>query len=112
MATERQPMRHTREILCQKWLVGHTPRVMAPSLDISAGGVGSTGLRARAAGLSWPELETLTDDALERRLYSPPSVSVGGSPVPHCAYLHAERKKPGVTLELLHLGYLEPHPTG
>jgi hypothetical protein len=28
------------------------------------------------------------------------------------AYLHAERRKPGVTLELLHLEYLEQHPEG
>jgi transposase len=33
-------------------------------------------------------------------------------PVPDCAYLHAERRKPGVTLELLHLEYLEQHPDG
>jgi len=38
--------------------------------------------------------------------------STGGAPrragrVPDCAYLHAERKKPGVTLELLHLEYLD-----
>src|SRR5206468_12411894 len=31
-------------------------------------------------------------------------------PLPDCAYLHAERRKPGVTLELLHLEYLEQHP--
>jgi transposase len=30
--------------------------------------------------------------------------------VPDCAYLHAERRKPGVTLELLHLQYLKQHP--
>jgi hypothetical protein len=33
-------------------------------------------------------------------------------PLPDCAYLHAERRKPGVTLELLHLEYLEQHPDG
>ena len=32
--------------------------------------------------------------------------------VPDCASLHAERRKPGVTLELLHLEYLEQHPDG
>jgi hypothetical protein len=32
--------------------------------------------------------------------------------MPDCEYLHAERKKPGVTLELLHLEYLEKHPGG
>ena len=32
--------------------------------------------------------------------------------MPDCAHLHAERHKPGVTLELLHLEYLEQHPDG
>ncbi len=33
-------------------------------------------------------------------------------PAPDCAGIHAERRKPGVTLELLHLEYLERHPAG
>jgi transposase len=105
-------MRHTREILRQKWVLGCTHRAVAQSLRISAGTVGATVLRARAAELDWPQVETLTDDALEVRLYGPPSATGRGRPVPNCAYLHAERKKPGVTLELLHLEYLEQHPTG
>ena len=28
------------------------------------------------------------------------------------SYIHAERKRPGVTLELLHLEYVEQHPDG
>src|SRR5262245_55916256 len=33
-------------------------------------------------------------------------------PAPDCAWIHAERRMPGVTLELLHLEYLERHPDG
>ncbi len=33
-------------------------------------------------------------------------------PVPDCAYLHAGRRQPGVTLELFHLEYLKQHPDG
>jgi transposase len=36
----------------------------------------------------------------------------GSRPRPDCSYLHTERRKPGVTLELLHLEYLEQHPDG
>jgi transposase len=32
--------------------------------------------------------------------------------MPDCRYLHSERRRPGVTLELLHLEYLEKHPGG
>ena len=70
-------------------------------------------LRARAAGLDWPQVEALTDDALEGRLYGRREVAGSrGRPWPDCAALHAERRKPGVTLELLHLEYLEQHPDG
>jgi len=112
MATERLPMRHTREILRQKWVLGRTHRAVAQSLGISHGTVGAIVLRARAAGLDWPQVEALTDDALEVRLYGPPHTAGRGRALPDFAYIHAERKKPGVTLELLHLEYLEQHPTG
>jgi hypothetical protein len=32
--------------------------------------------------------------------------------MPDCAYIHVERRKTGVTLELPHLEYLEKHPNG
>jgi hypothetical protein len=41
-------MRHTREILRQKWALGRTPREVAQSLGISSGAVRTTMLRAQA----------------------------------------------------------------
>jgi transposase len=113
MATERLSMRHTREILRQKWALGRTHREVAQSLGISSGAVGTTMLRAQAAGLDWAQVETLADDILEARLYGRPDVAgTRERPVPDCAWVHAERRRPGVTLELLHLEYLERHPDG
>jgi transposase len=67
--------------------------------------------RAIAAGLDWPAVQALTDDALEAKLY--PSVAAASErAMPDCAYIHVERRKTGVTLELLHLEYLEKHPNG
>jgi transposase len=113
MATERLSMRHTREILRQKWALGRSHREVARGLGVSNGTVGTTVLRARAAGLDWSQVQGLTDEALEARLYKRPDV-VGQRqrPWPDCASLHAERRKAGVTLELLHLEYLEQHPDG
>ncbi len=68
MATERLTMRHLREILRQKWLLGRSHRDVARSLGLSSGAVGTTVLRARAAGLDWPQVQALADDALEARL--------------------------------------------
>src|SRR5439155_8138516 len=76
------------------------------------GAVGTTVLRARAAGLAWAQVEALDDEALHARVYRPPTPPTRHRPLPDCAYLHAERRKPGVTLELLHLEYLEQHPDG
>src|SRR5437867_12476724 len=112
MATERLSMRQTREILRQKWSLGRTHRAVAQSLRISSGAVGTTVLRARAAGLDWAQVDTLSDEALQARVYGPPTPPTHHRPVPDGAYLHAERRKPGVTLELLHLEYLEQHPDG
>src|SRR2546427_649257 len=112
MATERLSMRQTREILRQKWSLGRTHREVAQSLRISTGAVGTTVLRARAAGLDWAQVDRLSDDVLHARVYGPPPPPTHHRAVPDCAYLHAERRRPGVTVELLHLEYLEQHPDG
>jgi transposase len=110
MATERLSMRKTREILRQKLELNRSHREVAASVGLSVGAVSATLVRAAAAGLTWTAVEGLSEEALTDRLYAKP---VGAArPPPNCAYVHAERKKPGVTLELLHLEYLEKYPDG
>ena len=105
MATERLSMRKTREILRQKLELGRSHREVAASVGLSVGAVGATLVRAAAAGLSWASVQALSDEALDGRLYG--AKAVAARPLPDCTYIHVERKKPGVTLELLHLEYLE-----
>lgn len=112
MATERIAVRKIREILRLKWAHGMTHRACAQSLGVSAGTVGKTVSRALAAGLDWQEVCELEDAALEERLYGPPRAPTHGRVKPDPAVIHLERKKPGVTLELLHLEYLEQNPGG
>ena len=112
MATERLSMRKLREILRQKWTLSCSHRAVAASLQVSVGVVTSVLRRATHAGLDWAQVAALPDDRLEARLYGATDPGARGRPLPDCAYLHAERKKPGVTLELLHLEYLERHPDG
>lgn len=112
MATERLSMRHVREILRLKWVVGLSHREVARSVGLSAGAVGGTISRAKAAALSWDEVAALDEDALEQRLYGPRLPSTAERPMPDWAYVHTERRRIGVTLELLHLEYLERHPDG
>src|SRR5713226_7362754 len=112
MATERLSMRQIREILRQKWTLGRTHRQVAEALRVGLGTVSTVERRARAAGLNWDQVKTLSDEGLEARVYGPPTPPTHHRAVPDCAYLHAERRKPGVTLELLHLEYLEQQPAG
>ena len=111
MATPRLTMSKTKEILRQKWLLGRSHRQVAKSLSVSAGVVGSMLSRATKAGLaSWAEVEALDDAQLDERLYGRKLEPT--RPPPDCAWVHAERSKPGVTLQLLHHEYLEQHPYG
>ena len=114
MATERLSMRAIREILRQRWVQGQPHRAVALSTGRSVGAVYETLRRAAEAGLDWERVQGLTDDALDAALYRRPAVAGarGARPQPDCVYLHTERRKPGVTLELLHLEYLERHPDG
>jgi transposase len=111
MATERLSMRTIREILRHKWALGRSHREVAASLGVSVGAVSTAEHRARQAGLDWPTVETLNDAALEARLHGA-AATERPRPFPDPVYLHTERKKPGVTLELLHHEYLERHPDG
>ena len=113
MATERLPMRTIREILRQKWQLGRSNRAVARSVGLSVGAIGGTLHRARAAGLdTWAAVEAVPDDALEARLYHRAAGAGRARPQPDCAYIHTERRRPAVTLQLLHLEYLERHPDG
>ena len=112
MATERLPMRHVREIFRQKLVMKRSNRQVATSLGISAGTVSGAMGRATALGLDWEAMALLGDDALEERLYGPRCTTREGRPFPDPAYLHIELRRTGVTLQLLHLEYLEQHANG
>lgn len=113
MATERLSMRKTKEILRQKWLLGRKHRAIASHTGVGVGTVGRTVVRAREAGLrTWADVEALGEDDLEGLLYPSVIEKACERPEPDCAWVHAERSRPGVTLELLHLEYLAKHPAG
>ena len=112
MATERLLMRHIREILRLKWTLRRSHRETARSLGISAGAVASVVTRAKAMALTWDVVGALSDDVLERTLYGPKLALSVARPGPDLVWMHTELRRPGVTLELLHLEYLAAHPDG
>jgi transposase len=111
MATERLSMRKLREILRHKWALGRSHRDVAASLSVSVGAVSAAERRARQADLDWATVESLSDEALEIRLYGA-TASDRHRSLPDPATLHTELKRPGVTLQLLHHEYREQHPSG
>ena len=112
MATERMAMRKIREVLRLRWQVRLTVREAARALGVSLGVVSKMGARATTAGLTWELVEGLDDAALEERLYGRPVALTAERARPDPVYLHTELRRAGVTLELLHLEYLEQHPEG
>ncbi|HVK84791.1 MAG TPA: IS21 family transposase [Kofleriaceae bacterium] len=105
-------MRKTKEILRQKWALQRAHRAIATSVGVSAGAVGGAIERARAAGLtSWAQVEPLDEPTLEAMLYGA-STREALRPDPDCSWIHRERSRPGVTLELLHDEYRQKHPDG
>jgi len=111
MATERLSMRSIREVLRQKWELKNSHREVSRSLKVSLGAISGVLARAVKLGLDWAAVQALSDDELELRLYGAKAASAQ-RPLPDPVYIHSERKRNGVTLELLHLEYLEKNPGG
>ena len=112
MAAERLPMRKIREILRLRWVLKYGVRQTALSAGVSTGIVSRTTQRAHAIGLTWELAEALTETVLEERLYGRSLPPGAARAEPDLAWMHAELKRPGMTLELLHLEYLAQHPDG
>jgi len=112
MAMERLPMRRIREILRLKLTLGLSHRATAKSLGISAGAVGETASRAKRKELDWKQVTTLSDEDLEVLLYGAKPDGRSDRPLPDFNLINRELRRPGVTMELLHVEYLERHPDG
>jgi transposase len=114
VAAERLSMRKTREVLRLK-AAGQSNRAIARSVGVGRTTVSEYLSRARAAGLGWPLPPELTDAELEGRLFPLPRPSSVARPLPEWGEVHRElqqRKKTGVTLQLLWIEYKERHPEG
>ena len=113
MAKERLSMRKTKEILRLRWSQGLSVRETARSVGVSTGVIDKAACRARAAGLTWAEIDVLPEAELEAKLYGVGPVTAGVARAqPDPVYMHQELMRVGVTLELLHLEYLQEHPEG
>jgi len=106
-------MRQVREILRLKYEHRLPHRAIARACGVGVGTVSEYCRRAQQAGLSWPLPADLDDAQLEARLFQRVGAVVGvPRPLPDMAWIHEELKRPGVTLQQLHLEYVAQHPDG
>lgn len=107
-------MRKIREVLRLKYQNNCSVREISRSCAIGRGTVGDYLHRARAAGLSWPFPEELSDTALEQQLFPSSAPRTTHSRfIPDFREVHKDlqsRKK--VTLNLLWQEYKEQYPDG
>jgi transposase len=101
-------MRKVREVIRLKESCGRSHREISAAIGIAQGSVFEYLSRARRAGLTWADVEKLTDSEVEARLF----VQVGRNEPParvaiDYAWVAREMRSAGVTLQLLWVEYRE-----
>ena len=91
---------------------GLSVRQVADSLGLPRSTVADYIRRLKQAGLTWPLADEADEAELLERLFGAACTPAGARPMPDWAAVHAERKRPGVTLHLLWLEYKQVHPQG
>ena len=105
-------MRQIRNVLRLHFAEKLSVRDTASSLAMARSTVADYLIRARVAGLSWPLLEEMDDDQLERRLFPDVAKVRSTYPQPDFETMKKELTRKGVTLQLLWFEYRELHPDG
>lgn len=108
----RVVMKKLKEILRLRWEEGRSVRETALSVGQSVGVVSKVENRAKTAGLDWSGVAELDGAQLEILLYGRPPGGCSPRAEPDPVWMHTELRRPGVTLELLHLEYLQEHQDG
>lgn len=111
---EELSMRTIKEVIRLGLCMGLSSRAIGRSLRISHFTAQKYLKVVRESGLTWEQIETIGEEALytlvkTQYVKGPPQPE---RPMPDCAYIHQELKKPSVTFVLLWQEYKEAHPDG
>jgi transposase len=113
MPGQRLLMRQVREVLRLRYVCGHSGHQIAAMVGVSRYTVAEYLRRADVVGIRWPMPPELDDAALERKLFTPPfATGEPTRPQPDWSRLHAELRRPGVTLLLMWQEYRSGQPDG
>lgn len=116
MASRRLPVRKIKEILRLVHICSLSNREIAQSCDVACSTVSDYLIRAKAAGVNWPDAADLTETELEERLF--PNEHLASSvqrPPPDCDYIYDQLRRyrnVNLTLTQLWLEYKEKHSDG
>ncbi len=105
-------MRMIKEVLRLRLHCGRSKREIAQALSMPPTTAWDCVRRARCAGLSWEQIATMDEAALEAKLYPPAPPTGVPRAQPDWAAMHRELGTKGVTLELLWNEYKVQHPDG
>jgi hypothetical protein len=113
MPAERTTMRQVREVLRLKFVGDLSNHEIARRVGVAPSTVRATLKRLRAAGLSWPLPDDMTDAALEARLFAAGTKQGHRRQAePDWTAIHREPKRKHVTLSILWDEYIEGDPEG
>ena len=87
MAQERLSMRKAKEVLRLTHGFGLSQRQVARTCGVARSSVADYLARAERAGISWPLPEGMSEQELEKKLFSSASESAGKRALPDCAYI-------------------------
>jgi len=105
---DRITMRKIREVLRLKLDCGRPQREIAASCQLGQSTVSDYVARARASGLSWQDIQQLSDAELEARLFKHRQHVATATRAPiDLEWVHQELRRTGVTLQLLWTEYTE-----
>ena len=113
MSRTPQSMRHILDILRLKYQHQLSVREIARSCGLPPSTVGDYVQRAEAADLKWPLPEDLSENQLHELLLGPTppaNPTVLGRTTPDWSRVHAELRRPNVTLQLLWQEYQQSEP--
>lgn len=112
MPRSRMDMRRIREVLRLKFEFDSSKREIARAAGVGRTTVNEYLSRAANAGISWEEVQSLDDTALERALFPIQDHRDTRRPVPDWRSVDRDLRRRGVTLKLLWLEYRIEHPDG
>ena len=112
MPNRRLPVSKIKEILRLHLVAGLSERKISRSCRTSRTTVSEYVNRALEAGLTWPVVAALNEEALQAKLYPPVRKVDPGRPLPDWELVRKELMRPGVTMSLLWEEYRMVHPDG